>query len=317
MPCFDFFWKSSLWRKIRVKAPFSLLGKVYWRFDSQLKTSSNRRKCADLNKKIYSLSCKSSPYDFGEIYVSLTTYPARIESAYYAICSILDQTVCSNKVILTLIKEEFPNGEDSLPLAIKSLKEKGLEILWGDDNLRPHNKYFYSMQKYPKALIITIDDDILYPNDTIEKLINSYKKFPNSISAFHTDKFSFRNNQLDDYSKSIIGYNQEILTPKIDLLAEGFAGVLYPPSILPQETFNKDTIKICSPLNDDIWLKCIELKNNIPVVCATKKHNIQVLSTVQNTALFIQNRQKNYNDEQLRRTQTILGINVPLHDKYN
>ena len=170
------------------------------------------------------------------------------------------------------------------------------------------------MQKYPNALIITIDDDILYPRDTIEKLVHCYKKHPKAISAFHTDKFLIRNNRLDEYSKATIGYNKDIYTPRMDLLAEGFAGVLYPPSILPQETFQKDLIQQCAPIADDIWLKCIELKNNIPVVCASFNQNVQVLTSCQKNALFLQNRQMNFNDEQLKKTQEILGINIHSND---
>ena len=170
------------------------------------------------------------------------------------------------------------------------------------------------MQKYPNALIITIDDDILYSRDTIEILVNSYKKFPNAISAFHTDKFAIHNNRLDNYSKATIGYSQEIHTPKQSLLAEGFAGVLYPPSILPQDAFNKDLIQRCTPMNDDIWLKCIELKNNIPVVCASSKQNVLVLRQYQETALFKVNRERNFNDEQLESAQDALGINIQPHD---
>lgn len=314
MSFFESFWKSSLWKKLRIKPPFTLLGKIYRFFDFQLKVFLVKKKCFALKKIISTLSCKNNPYDFGEIFVSLTTYPARMESAYYAICSILDQTVKPNKIILTLIKGEFPEGESLLSQNILSLKEKGIEILWATDNLRPHNKYFYSMQKYPNALIITIDDDILYPRDTIEKLIRCYKRHPKAISAFHTDKFFIRNNQLDKYSKAAIGYNKDIYTPRMDLLAEGFAGVLYPPSILPKETFQKDLIRKCAPIADDIWLKCIELKNNIPVVCAASKQNVQVLIDHQENALFLQNRQMNFNDKQLKKTQDILGISIQSND---
>lgn len=314
MLSFNFFWKSSLWRMLRAKFPFSLLGDAYWRYFNGREEREIKRKCRRLNKKASSLSCKPSAYGFGSIFISLTTYPARIESAYYAIRSILDQTIRPNKIILTLVKEEFPQGEDSLPQNIISLKEKGLIILWASENLRPHNKYFYSMQEYPSALIITIDDDILYPRDTIKKLIKCYKKFPYAISALHTDKFTFENNRLCNYSKAIINYKKEIYIPKSDLLAEGFAGVLYPPSILPQETFRKDLILKHAPIADDIWLKCIELKNNIPVVRAARNHNVIVLPQFQESALFLQNREKKLNDKQLADSQSALKINIHSND---
>lgn len=314
MSVFDFFWKSSLWQALRVKFPFTLLGKVYWRFIYDYEERKIKKWCIHLNKKKPSLSCESRAYSFGEVLISLTTYPARIESAYYSILSILDQTIRPNGIILTLIKQEFPQGEEGLPQKIRSLKEKGLRILWASQNLRPHNKYFYSMQEHPSALIITIDDDNLYPKDTIEKLIKCYKKFPHAISALHTDKFSFENNQLCCYSKAIINYKKEVYKPRLDLLAEGFAGVLYPPSILPRETFNKDLILKYAPIADDIWLKCIELKNNIPVVRAAHNHNITVLTRFQESALFLQNREKKLNDKQLEATQSALKINIYSND---
>lgn len=314
MSVLDFFWKSSLWQTLRVKFPFTLLGKAYWRFIYDKEERKIKKWCKYLNKKSPSLSCESSAYSFGDVFISLTTYPARIESAYYAILSILNQTIRPNGIILTLIKDEFPQGEEGLPQNIRSLKEKGLKILWASQNLRPHNKYFYSMQEYPNAMIITIDDDILYPKDTIEKLIKCYKKFPNAISALHTDKFSFENNRLCSYSNAIINYKKEVHKPRLDLLAEGFAGVLYPPSILPQETFRKDLILKHAPIADDIWLKCVELKNNIPVVRAARNHNITVLTRFQESALFLQNREKNLNDKQLKTTQSALKINILSND---
>lgn len=232
------------------------------------------------------------------IYVSLTSYPARINDAYFTICSILAQKKSVNKIILTLTQEEFPEGESQLPRNILTLKKQGLEILWAEKNLKPHNKYFYAMQKYPYAAIITIDDDILYPRNTITKLINSYKKFPNAISALCTDKFISKNGKTLPYSQSIACYDTNILTPRFDLSAEGFAGVLYPPSILPKQTFDNSAIQKCSPLADDIWLKYMELLGNIPVVCASKYKDPIVVTRIQESALYKINKGNNQNDHQ-------------------
>lgn len=235
---------------------------------------------------------------FTPIYVSLTSYPARINDSYFAICSILAQKVPVNKIVLTLTQDEFPDQENALPRKILALKEKGLEILWVDKNLKPHNKYFYAMQKYPKAAIITIDDDILYPGKTTKKLIESYKKFPNAISALCTCKLIVNGNKILPYSQCIPCYDTEILSPRHDLSAEGFAGALYPPAILPKETFNIDAIKKCSPLADDLWLKYMELLGNIPVVCAAKYKDPVVISKAQENALYKINSLQNQNDIQ-------------------
>ena len=199
---------------------------------------------------------------------------------------------------MVLTQEEFPDGEKNIPSEILVLKEKGLEILWVDNNLKPHNKYFYTMQKYPQAAIITIDDDILYATDTIKKLVDSYKKFPKAISALCTNKLITEYTKVHPYSQSIPCYDTYIHSPRFDLTAEGFAGVLYPPSILPKETFNIEVIQKCAPLADDIWLKYMELLGNIPVVCAAKYKDPIVISRTQKKALYKINKEQNQNDIQ-------------------
>ncbi|WP_158278217.1 MULTISPECIES: glycosyltransferase [unclassified Fibrobacter] len=243
-------------------------------------------------------SVKKEPYDFGNLYASLTTYPARINDCYYTICSILSQRTPVNKIVVTLTKEEFPSGERDIPERILNLKEKGVEFIWADTNLKPHNKYFHIMQKYPEATIITIDDDIIYSRSTFSKLVNSYQKNSKAIIALCTDRFLVKDNEILPYSESMHCYDSKINEPRMDLCANGFAGVLYPPSILPQETFNVDAIKKCAPIADDIWLKYMEIMGKVSVVCACSYKDPIVIPDGQSTALLNQNNLQNQNDVQ-------------------
>ena len=292
------FWTSPFWSKWKKTFPIRCLRKIYF-FSLHLKHII----FSFFLQPYYVLMAqnketKKEPYNYGQIIISLTSYPARINGAYYAICSLLNQSVPANKIILTLIKSEFPLGEKSLPSRILALKAKGLEILWGEENLRPHNKYFYTMQKYPNAIILTADDDILYPSKTIEKLLACYKKFPNAISALCTDRLYTDGKVIKPYSQASSCYDVYINQPRYDLLAEGYAGVLYPPSILPQETFNKEKIKELAPYADDLWLKFMELLKNIPVVCASKYQDPIMIFSSQKTGLFKYNKNQFGNDKQ-------------------
>ena len=49
------------------------------------------------------------------------------------------------------------------------------------ENLKPHLKYFYTMQLYREYAIITLDDDLRYSYDTFESLFNAYVENPNII----------------------------------------------------------------------------------------------------------------------------------------
>ena len=292
------FWQSSFWKKCRRFFLISLLANLY-----RKKLEWRNRLLSRILCPYYAFLAKKKRVAIGTdsftpIYVSLTSYPARINDTYFAICSILAQKIPVNKIILTLTQEEFPNLEKNLPKKVLALKEKGLEILWVDRNLKPHNKYFYVMQKYPKAAIITIDDDILYPKKTTKKLIESYKKFPNAISALCTCRLIVKNNKILPYSQCIPCYDTKILSPRHDLSAEGVAGTLYPPAILPKEAFNIDMIKKCAPLADDLWLKYMEFIGGIPVVCAAKYKDPIVISKAQENALYKINSLQNQNDIQ-------------------
>lgn len=47
--------------------------------------------------------------------------------------------------------------------------------------MRAHGKYHYAMQDFPNSIIVTVDDDMIYPNDTIESLWNAHVKYPNCV----------------------------------------------------------------------------------------------------------------------------------------
>jgi len=199
------------------------------------------------------------------IVVSITSFPARFKTLHLAIKSILNQNMKPDLIFLCLTKEEVKD-ESELPQSVLELKKYGLQIYFADDNLKPHNKYFYAMKCFHNSLIITVDDDNMYDKNLITGLYRSFLKYPSAVSARRVHKINKdeKNNTLP-YNKWFYEYKTKN-TPSFDLFATGVGGVLYPPGLLPSETFNIDKIKELSLNNDDIWLKFMEIKNNIPVV---------------------------------------------------
>ena len=158
----------------------------------------------------------------------------------------------------------------SAAVDVSAVDKEIFEILWVKGNIKSYKKYFYTMQSYPDCICITVDDDIIYQRNTIANLLNCYKKNPTSISALCTNKLLVKKGEILNYSNAIQCYDNEICIPRFDLVAIGFAGILYPPSILPQESFNLKLIHKCAPLADDLWLKFTELLNHTPVACAAR-----------------------------------------------
>ena len=115
-----------------------------------------------------------------EVIVSLTTFGDRIHNVHLAIESIMQGTVKPNKIVLWLSEDEFKGK--TLPRTLLLQQKRGLEIKYCKD-VKSFNKLIPSLIKYPDACIITIDDDVMYEYDIVERLINAHKKHPNTICA--------------------------------------------------------------------------------------------------------------------------------------
>lgn len=210
------------------------------------------------------------------IIVSLTTYPARVGSVWITVTSLLQQTMKPYKIILWLAEEQFP--EHVIPNNLERLKRRGLEIRYCED-LRPHKKYYNTMQEYPDCYIITADDDIFYPEDHIERLWKGHEKYPSAVVCHWSHRIDF------DGQGKFMPYNDWVDNgeeePSFATLAVGCNGILYPPGCLPMETFDKNKIMEISLDTDDLWLKCMEILNGWKTVNCNKTVLIyyNVLST--------------------------------------
>jgi len=244
------------------------------------------------------------------IVVSLTSFPARFDTLHFSIKSILYQTMKPDLIFLCLTRQEVKD-ESALPSSVLKLKKYGLQIFFSDENLKPHNKYFYAMQQYPKSLIINVDDDNIYDKDLVADLYVSYLKYPSAISSRRVHKiFRDKNGDLLPYNKWLYEYKKET-NPSYDLLATGVGGVLYPPGILPAETFDSAKIKELCLNADDIWLKFMELKNNVPVVWVKgRRVHPYIIKRAQKITLQKNNYHENQNDKYINTLQNYYGIKL-------
>jgi len=244
------------------------------------------------------------------IVVSLTSFPARFDTLHFALKSILTQNMKPDVIFLCLAKDEVKD-ESELPQSVLELKKYGLHIFFADDNLKPHNKYFYVMKHYPNSLIITVDDDNMYDKNLISDLYASYIKYPAAVSAMRVHKIvKNENNNVLPYNKWHYEYKKE-KKPSFNLLATGVGGVLYPCGILPPETFDAKKIRELCLNADDIWLKFMELKNNIPVVWVKGRrvHPLNI-KKAQKITLQKNNYHGKLNDKYLNDLQDFYKINI-------
>jgi hypothetical protein len=195
---------------------------------------------------------------------------------------IFNQTVLPGKIVVTLTQEEVPGGFSSLPKSLQYFADKGVEYLFVDKNLRPHNKYFYTRQRYPERNIITVDDDLLYYPDTIERLMKLHYQFPKAICANKASKHSEQNRDYTVYNHWTCTWNEG---PSIALMALGYGGVLYPPTFTHPHLYNCEEIKALALGADDLWLMVMEILSDTRVVVGDYYAHPLMLPTSQSVAL--------------------------------
>ena len=189
--------------------------------------------------------------------VSLTSYKERLKKLHLVLESIFNNTMQPSKIVLTLYKEDLQFLNKNLTDMINNKK---IELIISHIDLKSHKKYFEVMKKYREYAIITIDDDIIYTNDLIETLYNSYNKYPNCIHSRRVHKITIKDNKILPYKKWIKQYKYE-LSPSFYLLATTGSGTLFPPNILNITDENIKDIYKCITA-DDIYLYYLSRKKN-------------------------------------------------------
>jgi len=267
----DIFWKTKFKKGIKyyqehglgafcAKVVASIVNMVldkyllyyYYRVSSQFRMALDRM---GMLKRV-------RPYEgIPQVIVSLTSYPARINTVHQAIQTLLVQTYQADRVILWLAEDEFPGGEDSLPPRLRKLCARGVEIRWCE-NLRSYKKLIPTLETFPDAITITFDDDLLYNKYHVERLIAAYIAKPDymhchwaAMMVYHTPDCVDR--ALDDKNGyRVPSYLNELV---------GCGGCLYPPHCFHTDITNRELFMTLAPTNDDLWFWLMGVLNGYRV----------------------------------------------------
>lgn len=234
-----------------------------------------------------------------QLVVSFTSYGSRIYTVPLMLERLMNQTLKPDRIVLYLSKENFPLMEKELPERLLEMCSFGLEIRWCEGDLKSYKKLLPALKDFPEDIIITVDDDLYYELDMIEKLYDSYKKYPAAISARRTHRMTYsEDNQILPYCEWEKEYSECNPEPHMDLLATTGAGTLFPPHILPEEVHNEEYITQLCPTADDVWVKVMSLLRQVPVVPPEKKVKLNYIKGTQELSLWSIN--KEANDQQIK-----------------
>lgn len=206
-----------------------------------------------------------------KVIASMTSFPARIEYVHIALKSLMTQSYKPDRIILWLANEQFPEHE--LPEQLLELQKYGLEIKWCDD-LYGHKKYYYCLlNQQPNEVIITFDDDIIYPVDAIKRLMIKHEKYPNCIICERAQAIDYeRDGTLKNPGRwktiSNIGYKK----PSYSLNPSPGGGCLIPYNGFYKDAKNEKKIRELAYKNDDLWYMFMAAENGIRTVKTQKYH---------------------------------------------
>ncbi len=244
-----------------------------------------------------------------DVVVSLSSYPARLPQLHLVIRSLLHQRLSPREIVLYLGKD---TKDEDIPSSLRELEKHNFTIKTGYEDLKPHKKYFFAMQEYPDDSIITVDDDVIYDKDFVQDLYTCYNKHPKCVVSRRVHRM------LQDVQGTIKSYNDwqwectQILEPSHQLFSTGCGGALYPPKVLPPETFDAAAIKAHCLNTDDVWLKFMELKADVKVVFTNSKviHPLTVRNTQGSALMHTNTAGENRNDINIRAMEAFTGIKL-------
>ena len=237
-----------------------------------------------------------------KIIVSMTSFPRRIGVVSEALKTIAIGSLCPDGIILWLLKNEFPKGNDDLPASLLEMSRDGLvTVRWCDNDIGSNKKYLYTMKEYPDDNVITVDDDLYFSKDLVRSLYLTHLEFPNEIiaSRCHIPVMSSPQS-LAPYREWIKAVDIVRYTPSGILFFTSGAGTLFPPGAVTEEFLCEDTIKEICRFQDDLWLNTAALMTGRKVVRIRRSDRLNYIPGTQENTLFRKNGEHG-NDESLKK----------------
>ena len=248
----------------------------------------------------------SKKYCKEDIIVSLTSYGERLDQVHVTIESIMNGTMLPNKIILWLAEDITDN---LLPQKLKNLQSRGLEIRYYKD-IRSYKKLIPTLISYPNDIGVTIDDDVIYRKDVIEKLYNSYMQDPNCIHAHRVRRII-----LDNCGYPISYNDWENVVPRGKKsyfnIFTGVGGVLYPPRSLHKDVMNETVFMDICKFADDIWFWAMAVKNGVKIK-KVHSHSIYGNDLIMNPMV----QQKSLSSININKNMCLNDIQLAAVDRY-
>lgn len=198
----------------------------------------------------------------GKIYVSCTTTSKRLEYLYYMVKSIERQTLRPACMVINVSRAPYlmDEGLSEIP---SWLEQNWIRINWVE-NTGSYRKLLPLINEVEdEDLVITADDDILYPRDWLQQLVNASKKYPKSIVSARSRyiRKGIGGRFLGYYYWQICNYRKESFW----LLPTTGGGAVFRRQFFDLDILNNPVFLDLAPTSDDLWFRACSMLKNVPV----------------------------------------------------
>jgi hypothetical protein len=190
--------------------------------------------------------------------ISLTAISGRLKNLERTISSLQAQSLVPASINLFISIEPFlvDEGFDLDDPQLKKLHDIGVNV-FVVPNIGPYRKQlpiikFMRDNGYPsETVFITVDDDVIYPSNTIEMLVSNIKA-TNTVTAYRGREIVLENNRIGPYKN----FRAPVDNISPFNLGTGKNGIAYKLSFFPEqdELFIGSVI---APTADDVWCKWV------------------------------------------------------------
>ena len=191
------------------------------------------------------------------VVITLSTTPPRATSLGTTLRSLLDQSEPADRVLLALpfVTRGGAPYADAQSIALPA----GVDVLRCTDE-GPATKLLPALQEEPEALLIVVDDDVIYPRNFVETLLREHRLRPDAAIGYRGVRLSrgvaFSN--LDHVFATGISEPAQV-----DVLF-GTWGYLLPVGAFDEDVFKLDTAPAEMRWVDDIWFSGQLARRGVP-----------------------------------------------------
>lgn len=183
-----------------------------------------------------------------KVILSMATISSRKQRLLENLESLLKQSYFFDKLIIN-IDEEISEEDFKFYQCIPVLDER-IEIKSRPGKWRSCNKLIWTLKEYPDDVIITVDDDVYYPVDSILHLVNGYHKHPGYIITHDINPIIVKEKKFYGYTNNI-----DIKCGQAEFGKYLSNCCLFPPHVFDNtDLYDYDKMMLCTNgTHDELW----------------------------------------------------------------